>query len=123
MPSRHLMWERTPQGGVLHVGEQIALAGRSGLQELLISKRVPGSTARSGRKGPQELLIGKNVPGSSALAGPRGPQELLFGTYQGAIVCSLSRTSPGGVSSHMRCRQSIPYKFKNLNMQKAKITP
>jgi hypothetical protein len=77
MLSRHLMWERTPLINV-HPGEQSALAGRRGQQELLIGKRVPGSTALAGRRGPQELLIGKSVQGNTALAGHTGSQELLI---------------------------------------------
>jgi kynureninase len=38
-------------------GEQIALAGHSGPQELFIGKYLQGNTALAGHRGPQELLI------------------------------------------------------------------
>jgi hypothetical protein len=45
MLSRHLVWERTPPGGI-HAGEQRAIAGHRGPQELLIGKPLPGRPYR-----------------------------------------------------------------------------
>jgi hypothetical protein len=54
----HLMWKRRSPGGV-HDGEQSALAGRKGQQELLIGKPMPGGTTLVGLL-LQELLNSKN---------------------------------------------------------------
>jgi hypothetical protein len=72
------MWEHTPPGASC-AGEQSALMGRRGHQELLISMYVPGSTALAGRRGPQELLIGTYVPGGTF-------KSLGARTYFGALA-------------------------------------
>jgi hypothetical protein len=69
---RHLMWERTPPGGV-RAREQSALAGRRGPRELLIGKPAPGRTALAVRRGSQELPIDKPVPGEHLSLGEQGP--------------------------------------------------
>jgi hypothetical protein len=45
----------------------ISLAGRGGLQELLIGKPLPESTAPVEHRGPQKLLIGMYVPCRGAI--------------------------------------------------------
>jgi hypothetical protein len=54
--------------GDLCPSEQSALVGRRGPQELLIGKRVPGSTVPAVHRGLQRLLISTYVPGSIFLA-------------------------------------------------------
>jgi hypothetical protein len=77
MLSGHLKWARTPPGGV-HPGEQSALAGRRGPQELLIGKCMPGSTALAGHRN-RKICSATSGCRGELLVEHRGLQELLIG--------------------------------------------